>query len=54
MLALKFKASIFARIAAGKIPCYKVAETDEYLPCLDINPLNRKRFDNTKCLLLQF
>ncbi|OWY21591.1 HIT family protein [Sphingobacteriales bacterium UPWRP_1] len=32
-------ASIFSRIAAGEIPCYKVAETDQYLAFLDINPL---------------
>ena len=32
-------ATIFSRIAAGEIPCYKVAETDEYLAFLDINPL---------------
>ncbi len=41
MLALKFKASIFSRIAAGETPCYEVAKTDEYLVCLDINPLSR-------------
>ena len=31
--------SIFSKIAAGKLPCYKVAETDEFLAFLDINPL---------------
>jgi len=30
---------IFARIASGEIPCYKVAENDQYLAFLDINPL---------------
>ncbi len=30
---------IFARIAAGEIPSYKVAENDNYLAFLDINPL---------------
>lgn len=32
-------ASIFSRIVAGEIPCYKVAESDRYLAFLDINPL---------------
>ncbi|MFL5751960.1 MAG: HIT family protein [Bacteroidia bacterium] len=32
-------ASIFARIASGEIPCYKVAENDKYLAFLDVNPL---------------
>ena len=32
-------ASIFTNIINGKIPCYKVAETTEYLAFLDINPL---------------
>jgi histidine triad (HIT) family protein len=32
-------ASIFSRIVSGEIPCYKVAETNEYLAFLDINPL---------------
>ena len=32
-------ASIFSRIAAGEIPCYKVAEDDNYFAFLDINPL---------------
>lgn len=32
-------ASIFSRIVAGEIPCYKVAETDSCLAFLDINPL---------------
>jgi histidine triad (HIT) family protein len=31
--------SIFARIASGEIPCYKVAEDANYLAFLDINPL---------------
>lgn len=30
---------IFARIASGEIPCYKIAEDDNYLAFLDINPL---------------
>ena len=31
-------ASIFSRIVAGEIPCHKVAESDDYLAFLDINP----------------
>lgn len=31
-------ASIFSKIISGDIPCYKVAETDNYLAFLDINP----------------
>ena len=32
-------ASIFSRIVAGEIPCYKVAETDECLAFLDVSPI---------------
>ena len=32
-------ASIFSRIVAGEIPCYKVAEDERYLAFLDINPM---------------
>ena len=32
-------ASIFTRIVAGEIPCYKVAEDEKYFAFLDINPL---------------
>ena len=32
-------ASIFSRIVAAEIPCYKVAEDDKYFAFLDINPL---------------
>jgi len=32
-------ATIFTRIVNGEIPCYKVAEDDNYLAFLDINPL---------------
>ena len=32
-------ASIFSKIVAGEIPCYKVAEDNDYLAFLDINPL---------------
>ena len=31
--------SIFTKIVRGEIPSHKVAETDEYLAFLDINPL---------------
>ena len=31
-------ASIFSKIIAGEIPCYKVAETDDFFAFLDINP----------------
>ena len=30
--------SIFTNIVEGKIPCYKVAENDDFLAFLDINP----------------
>ena len=32
-------ASIFSKIVAGEIPAYKVAENDEFLAFLDINPM---------------
>ena len=31
-------ASIFSRIVTGEIPCYKIAENDEFFAFLDINP----------------
>lgn len=31
-------ASIFTKIINGEIPCYKVAETDDFLAFLDVNP----------------
>lgn len=34
-------ASVFSKIVAGEIPCYKVAETDEFLAFMDIAPLKR-------------
>lgn len=30
--------SIFTKIVNGEIPCYKVAETDDFLAFLDVNP----------------
>lgn len=33
-------ASIFTRIIKGEIPCYKVAETEEYLAFLDVRPMH--------------
>lgn len=31
-------ATIFSKIVNGEIPCYKVAETEDFLAFLDINP----------------
>lgn len=33
--------SVFSRIVAGEIPCYKVAETDNFLAFLDVFPLRK-------------
>lgn len=33
--------SIFSKIIAGEIPCYKVAENENYLAFLDIFPLRK-------------
>ena len=30
--------SIFSKIIAGEIPCYKIAETNDFLAFLDVNP----------------
>ena len=32
-------ASIFTKIVNGEIPCYKIAETEDYLAFLDVFPL---------------
>lgn len=32
-------ATIFTRIIKGEIPCYKIAEDDNYFAFLDINPM---------------
>lgn len=32
--------TIFSKIIAGEIPCYKVAENDKFFAFLDINPVN--------------
>ncbi len=32
-------ATIFSRIIAGEIPCYKIAEDDRFFAFLDINPV---------------
>ena len=32
-------ASIFTRIVNGEIPCYKIAEDENYLAFLDVSPL---------------
>ena len=34
-------ATIFSRIIAGEIPCYKIAEDDRHFAFLDINPLTK-------------
>lgn len=34
-------ASIFSRIVAGEIPCYKIAEDERYFAFLDISPLTK-------------
>ncbi len=34
-------ATIFSRIIAGEIPCYKVAEDEKNFAFLDINPVNK-------------
>ena len=33
--------TIFSRIIAGEIPCYKIAEDDRYFAFLDINPMTK-------------
>jgi len=33
--------SIFSRIVKGEIPCYKIAENEQFLAFLDINPIAR-------------
>ncbi len=33
--------TIFSKIVAGEVPCFKVAEDDNYLAFLDITPLRR-------------
>ncbi|MDD2995291.1 MAG: HIT family protein [Bacteroidia bacterium] len=33
--------TIFSRIIAGEIPCYKVAEDDRFFAFLDINPMSK-------------
>ncbi len=34
-------ASIFSKIVSGDIPCHKIAEDDNFLAFLDINPLKK-------------
>ncbi len=34
-------ATIFTRIIKGEIPCYKIAETENSIAFLDINPLHK-------------
>ena len=33
--------TVFSRIVAGEIPCYKIAEDENYLAFLDISPLQK-------------
>lgn len=33
--------TIFSRIIAGEIPCYKIAENEQYFAFLDINPITK-------------
>jgi histidine triad (HIT) family protein len=33
--------TIFSRIIAGEIPCYKIAEDDRYFAFLDISPMTK-------------
>ena len=33
--------SIFSKIIAGEIPCYKIAENDDYIAFLDVFPLKK-------------
>ena len=32
-------ATLFSKIISGEIPCYKIAENNDFLAFLDINPL---------------
>lgn len=41
ILKILIMASIFTKIINGELPCYKVAEDNNYLAFLDINPLAR-------------
>jgi len=34
-------AGIFSKIIAGEIPCYKIAESEDYFAFLDIRPLQK-------------
>ena len=34
-------ATIFSRIIAGEIPCYKIAENDKFFAFLDISPMTK-------------
>jgi len=37
----KLMATIFSRIIAGEIPCYKIAEDNQFFAFLDINPMSK-------------
>jgi histidine triad (HIT) family protein len=34
-------ATIFTKIVRGEIPCYKIAENEDFLAFLDINPIEK-------------
>ncbi len=34
-------ASVFSKIIAGEIPCYKISETEEFMAFLDVFPLKK-------------
>ena len=36
-----FMSSIFSKIIAGEIPCYKIAENDKFIAFLDIFPVQK-------------
>jgi histidine triad (HIT) family protein len=38
---LNFMSTVFSRIVKGEIPCYKVAEDDQYFAFLDICPMTK-------------
>ncbi len=41
-------ATIFTRIVAGEIPCYRVAETEDFLAFLDVRPMTE---GHTLCII---
>ncbi|SEQ98123.1 HIT family protein [Neolewinella agarilytica] len=41
-------ATIFTRIVQGEIPCYRIAETEEFLAFLDVRPMTE---GHTLCII---